>query len=93
MDFFRAAKARLQFKKDGKLLLRIWLRGLGIVLILVGVISFPLGSSLNPERSTSSFYFLADLGILFEFGFLLAVIGALLVVIGFVIPAKLDSRR
>jgi hypothetical protein len=72
--------------------IKLWLRGIGIVLVLGGIMSFPLGSSLNPERWTSRFYVLADLGILGDFGFLLAIVGVLLFVISVFVPDKVRTR-
>src|SRR5262245_66004214 len=55
--------------------LKLWLRGVGVILMLIGFMSFPLGSSLNPERWTSQFYLFADLGLLSTVGFSLVIGG------------------
>ena len=73
--------------------LKLWVRGIGIVLVLIGFMSFPLGSSVNPERSTSLFYFLVDLGFLAKFGFMLEILGVLLFVVSFFIPNKVGNRN
>ena len=72
--------------------IKLWLRGIGIVLVLVGIMSFPLGSSLNPQTWTSRFDFLADLGIFANFGFILEIVGVVLFVISFLIPDRVRTR-
>jgi hypothetical protein len=67
---------------------KLWLRGIGIVLVLIGFMSFPFESSLNPERWTGGFYLFADVGLLFRSGLLLAIIGALIFALSF-----FDTRR
>jgi hypothetical protein len=69
-------------------LAKAWIRGTGIVLTLIGVMTFPVGSSQNPERWTSRYYPLADLGVFGNYGLVLVFFGLVLVLISFLIRDK-----
>jgi hypothetical protein len=68
--------------------LKTWLGGIGIVTVLVGGSSFPLGMGINPERDTSIFHNLADLGLFIEYGFVLILLGIVLIVVSLLIPSR-----
>jgi hypothetical protein len=48
-------------------ILKAWIRGIGIVAVLVGVLAFPVRIGINPERDTSIFHNFADLGLFVEY--------------------------
>jgi hypothetical protein len=73
--------------------IKIWVRGAGIVAVLVGGLSFPVGLGINPERDTSFFHNLADLGLFVEYGFVLILVEIVLVVVSILIPARSEHER
>jgi hypothetical protein len=68
--------------------LKTWGRGIGFVVILIGGLSFPVGIGINPERDTSRFHNLADLGLFVDYGFVLIVAGIALVALSILIPSR-----
>jgi|GEM_PF-4626329 len=67
-------------------MLKLWVRGIGIVVALIGLLSFKLAPGINPKRDLSRFHNLADLGIFIEYGLILVVVGTVLFLISFAIP-------
>ncbi|MGH7831984.1 MAG: hypothetical protein ACREP8_17610, partial [Candidatus Binatia bacterium] len=67
---------------------KAWIKGAGIVFILVGGLSFPVGIGINPKRDTSLFHNLADIGLFIRYGFILIGVGIVLLVVSALIPAK-----
>ena len=57
-----------------------WLRGLGYVLILVGVGCLPFGLGASPKRDLNAFNNLADLGVFWKAGIGLIGVGVLCVI-------------
>jgi hypothetical protein len=52
-----------------------WLRGIGWVLIAVGIACFPFGLGASPKRDLNTFNNLADLGLFWKTGIGLIVMG------------------
>jgi hypothetical protein len=69
---------------------RQWIRGIGIVIALVGGLSFKFTPGINPERDLSVFHNLADLGLFIEYGFILVVVGTVLILLSFLMPTSDD---
>jgi hypothetical protein len=55
-----------------------WLRLIGVALIGAGLLCFPVGFGVNPERDLSAFFNLADLGWFVKAGTGLLVSGGIL---------------
>jgi hypothetical protein len=68
-------------------ILKTWIRGIGIVAVLVGVLSFPVRIGINPERDTSIFHNFADLGLIVEYAFVPIGVGIVLIVVSLLIPS------
>ena len=47
-------------------MLKAWIRGTGIVTLLVGGLALPVGIGISPKRDTSVFHNLADFGLLYS---------------------------
>ena len=71
--------------------IKSWILGDGIVIALVGAISFPGNPGISPERDTSLFHNLADYGMFTDHGSILLVLGILLLLIAVLIPSR--SRK
>jgi hypothetical protein len=67
---------------------KTWIRGIGIVTILVGGLSLPVGIGISPERDTSIFHNFADLGIFIDYGLVLIVARVVLLVLSLLFPSK-----
>ena len=65
-----------------------WIIGAGVVIVCLGYECLPHGQSISPPNSLSFFVQSADSGVFKSFGFPILAIGALLIVIGLVIPRK-----
>jgi len=74
-------------------ILKTWIRGIGIVAVLVGVLAFPVRIGINPERDTSIFHNFADLGLFAEYAFVPIGVGIVLVLVSLVIPSGIGHRR
>ena len=74
-------------------ILKTWVRGIGIVAVLVGVLAFPVRIGINPERDTSIFHNFADLGLFVEYAFVPIGVGIVLIVISLLIPSETRHER
>ena len=74
-------------------ILKAWIRGIGIVAVLVGVLAFPVGIGINPKRDTSIFHNFADLGLFAEYAFAPIGVGIVLIVISLLIPSQIGHKR
>jgi hypothetical protein len=70
-----------------------WIRGIGIVAVLVGVLAFPVRIGINPERDTSIFHNFADLGLFVGYAFVSIGVGIVLIVISLLIPSGVRHER
>ena len=70
--------------------LRSWIRGIGAAIALVGLGALPVGMGVSPKRDTNFFNNLADTGMFIEYGFLLILIG-LVILIGSVFLPPYDD--
>jgi len=66
--------------------IRDWLKIVGIGMICVGLLSFPLGFGISPKRDLSAFSNLADLGVLIRFGMASLVLGGVLLAASLFFP-------
>ena len=73
-------------RDDDRMTIRDWLKIVGIGMICVGLLSFPLGFGMSPKRDLSAFSNLADLGVLIRFGMASLVIGGVLLATSLFIP-------
>ena len=64
-----------RFTALGMRTLRSWIRGIGIVIALVGLGALPAGVGVSPKRDTDFFNNLADTGMFIKYGLLLILIG------------------
>ena len=60
--------------------LKNWVRGIGIVIALLGVTALPLGMGVSPKRDTNFFNNLADTGMFIKYGFVLIFIGIVVLI-------------
>jgi hypothetical protein len=74
-------------------ILKVWIRGIGIVAVLVGVLAFPFAIGINPKRDTSIFHNFADLGLFADYAFVPIGVGIVLIVISFLIPSRIGYKR
>lgn len=74
-------------------ILKAWIRGIGIVAVLVGVLAFPVGMGINPKRDTNIFHNFADLGLFAEYAFVPIGVGIVLILISFLIPSQIGHKR
>jgi hypothetical protein len=69
-------------------MLRAWVRGVGLVTALIGILAFAGAPGINPKRDTSIFHNLADLGLFIDYGFILVIVGVMFILLSFVIPSR-----
>lgn len=81
------------FYKDIDLrVVKAWMRGIGIVATLIGVMALPLGMGVSPKRDTSFFANLADTGTFIKFSFFLLGVGIVLLIVSILIGADDQDR-
>jgi hypothetical protein len=71
--------------------LRSWIRGIGIVIALVGLGALPLGVGVAPKRDTNFYYNPADTGIFIKYGLLLILIGIAILIGSIFLPPYDDD--
>ena len=71
--------------------LKSWIRGIGVVLALVGLGALPLGIGVSPKRDTSLFNNLANTGMFIKYGLLLILIGIVILIGSVFIPPYDDD--
>jgi hypothetical protein len=66
--------------------LKNWVQVVGIVIALIGLGALPLGIGVSPKRDTNFFNNLADTGMFIKYGFLLILIGIVVLIVSAFIP-------
>lgn len=74
-------------------ILKTWIRGIGIVAVLVGVLAFPFRIGINPKRGTNIFHNFADLGLFADYAFVPIGVGIVLIVISLLIPSGIGHGQ
>jgi len=69
--------------------LKEWLRAIGIVILCIGLLCFPIGIGVSPKRDTSVFFNLADLGLFIQAGLALVTAGLALLLSSVLAPHRL----
>ena len=64
-----------------------WIKTTGIVLIALGILSFPVGFGASPKRNTSAFSTFADLGLFWKVGLILIASGLLALIVSAIISS------
>jgi hypothetical protein len=72
--------------------LKTWLQGIAIVTLLVGGLAIPVALGINPIRDTSFFHNLADFDLFIQYGFLLIIVGVVLLLVSMLIPTVLKIK-
>jgi hypothetical protein len=68
--------------------LKTWVQGIAIVTLLVGGLALPVAIGINPIRDISFFHNLADFGLFIKYGFLLIIVGVVLLLASMLIPRR-----
>ena len=71
--------------------LKSWVRGIGVVIALVGLGALPVGMGVSPKRDTSLFNNLADTGMFIKYGLLVILLGIVILVGSVFIPPYDDD--
>ena len=66
--------------------LKNWVKGVGIVTVLVGLMALPLGMGVSPKRDTSFFSNLADTGMFVTYGLTLILVGIVALIVSAFLP-------
>lgn len=68
--------------------LKSWVRGVGIVIALLGAMALPLGMGMGvfPKRDTNFFNNLADTGMFIKYGFVMISVGIVVLIASVFIP-------